>query len=291
MTNPRSNAPNPYHASYPPVYTSSDFIRRDDDLESVSSDLDDKPVFPVNDAPATTQLVYVNHGGLDTTEFGIRQKNDVVKLEPAGGVTDDTKTREQREEQELPPTPTSLPNSRSGRPQRKRRAPRAFDDEPAVGDSNDIVRTSSSTDSGSRVRPVKSRSTPKSNPRSKMRARTQSKTRRKVDIEPSVAPSASPRTVLHLHGLPDVETTVNEHWIYVFFRFIAERHRMHERRESGVPRSECSQDETMRKTFVGNVFRELDRGSVKVREEIMEQGDQSLEEVCCECSFSVFCCR
>ena len=63
---------------------------------------------------------------------------------------------------------------------------------------------------------------------------------------------------------------------------------MYERKERGVPRAELSEDETMRRMYVGNVFRELDRGSVRMKEEIVGEGDQSLEEVCCECCRASF---
>lgn len=59
---------------------------------------------------------------------------------------------------------------------------------------------------------------------------------------------------------------------------------MQDKRGAGVPRDQLSEDETMRKSFVGNVYRELDKGSVRVRGEIIGKGDQSVEEVCCECA-------
>jgi hypothetical protein len=57
---------------------------------------------------------------------------------------------------------------------------------------------------------------------------------------------------------------------------------MQDKRDAGVPRDKLSEDETMRKSFVGNVYRELDRGSVRVTQEVIGVGDQSAEEVCCE---------
>lgn len=83
-------------------------------------------------------------------------------------------------------------------------------------------------------------------------------------------------------GLQPFSTPINNHFVYLFFRFCAERHRMQERREAGVPKGELSEDETMTKMFVGNVFRELDRGSLRMTDEIMAEGDQSIEEVCCK---------
>lgn len=85
------------------------------------------------------------------------------------------------------------------------------------------------------------------------------------------------------HGLPPLSTQINNHWIYVFFRFCAERHRMQVKRQNGIPRDQLSEDETMRKTFVGNVFRELDAGSARMKEKIIPVGEQSNEEICCEC--------
>ncbi|ORY26783.1 hypothetical protein BCR39DRAFT_249944 [Naematelia encephala] len=100
--------------------------------------------------------------------------------------------------------------------------------------------------------------------------------------EPSVtadATSAVEQSTLLPHCLPPVETTVALHWVYLFYRFCAERHQMWEKREAGVPRDELSTDETMQKTFVGNVFRELDAGSKKMQG-IIDTGDQSHEEIC-----------
>lgn len=54
------------------------------------------------------------------------------------------------------------------------------------------------------------------------------------------------------------------------------------KREAGVPRNQTSDDETMKMTFVGNIFRELDRGSKRMKEHVVDVGDQSHEETCCE---------
>jgi hypothetical protein len=88
---------------------------------------------------------------------------------------------------------------------------------------------------------------------------------------------------LHPHGYQPEETTINNHYLYVFFRFCAERHRMTVKREDeGVPRDALTEDECMYKERVGNVFRELDPGSKRIKEVIMGVGDQSYEEICCE---------
>lgn len=94
--------------------------------------------------------------------------------------------------------------------------------------------------------------------------------------------TATEYATLEPHGLAPVETEIDNHWMYVFFRFCAERHRMQEKRDSGVPRDKLSDDETMQKSFIGNVFRELDAGSKNMKGKIMAIGDQSHEEICCK---------
>jgi hypothetical protein len=58
---------------------------------------------------------------------------------------------------------------------------------------------------------------------------------------------------------------------------------MYERKQAGIPRNELSDDETLTRTFVGNVFRELDGGSERFRELVVKVGDQTHEEICCKC--------
>lgn len=86
------------------------------------------------------------------------------------------------------------------------------------------------------------------------------------------------------HGLPAIKTAVDNHWLYVFFRFCAERHSMEAKREAGVERDDLTLDETMRNMRVGNVFRELDSGSRAIRDSVILVGEQTIEEVCCESS-------
>lgn len=57
---------------------------------------------------------------------------------------------------------------------------------------------------------------------------------------------------------------------------------MLELRDSGVPRDQLSNDETMKKEHIGNIYREMDPGSKRMKEEIIANGDQSHEEICCE---------
>ncbi|WWC69075.1 uncharacterized protein I206_103011 [Kwoniella pini CBS 10737] len=88
-------------------------------------------------------------------------------------------------------------------------------------------------------------------------------------------------TPLILHGKAPVETTVNNHWVYLFFRFCAERHKMYERRTfENIPRDQLTKDETMSKMHIGNVFRQLDPSSKMIRDNILGKGDQSVKEVC-----------
>lgn len=89
---------------------------------------------------------------------------------------------------------------------------------------------------------------------------------------------------LEPHGLAPLDTPVNNHFMYIFFRFCAERHRMFNLRNEGVPRDELTEDETMRKEHIGNIYRELDSGSLRMGDLIIPVGDQSNEEICCECT-------
>jgi hypothetical protein len=54
------------------------------------------------------------------------------------------------------------------------------------------------------------------------------------------------------------------------------------REEHGVPRAELTEDETMRKEHIGNVYRDLDPGSRRMKENIIPNGEQTNEEICCE---------
>lgn len=82
--------------------------------------------------------------------------------------------------------------------------------------------------------------------------------------------------------LPPVETQIDNHWVYLFFRFCHERHAMYDRREVGAPRDQLTKDKTMTIIHIGNVYRQLDPSSGKMRTNIIDIGDQSAEEVCCE---------
>lgn len=88
--------------------------------------------------------------------------------------------------------------------------------------------------------------------------------------------------LLEPHGLPPVQAQVNNRYAYLFFRFCAERHKMWERRQAGVARNELSKDETMTKTRVGNIYRQLDPSGAWLREHVICVGEQSQEEICCE---------
>lgn len=87
---------------------------------------------------------------------------------------------------------------------------------------------------------------------------------------------------LEPHGLGAVTTPIDNHWMYLFFRFCAERQKMQHLRDAGVPRDQLTKDETMSKEHIGNVYRELDAGSKRMKEVIIANGDQSNEEICCE---------
>lgn len=79
-----------------------------------------------------------------------------------------------------------------------------------------------------------------------------------------------------------LDVIVDNHWVYLFYRFCAERHEMYYRRAAGVARDALTSDETMKSVHIGNVFRQLDPSSLMMRDKIIADGDQSVDEVCCE---------
>ena len=97
-----------------------------------------------------------------------------------------------------------------------------------------------------------------------------------------IPPTHREEALLIPHGLKPFTVPINPYPLYLLFRFIKHRHEMYERRRAGAPRDRLTDDETMKGMIVGNVFRELDRGSIRFKEEVLGVGDQSLEEVCCE---------
>ncbi|WVW82666.1 hypothetical protein I302_104677 [Kwoniella bestiolae CBS 10118] len=96
---------------------------------------------------------------------------------------------------------------------------------------------------------------------------------------PRINPMKEPATLLP-QGYQPVQTTVDNHWVYLFFRFCAERHKMYNRRREGVTRDQLTEDDTMSRRHIGNVFRQLDPSSKNIKENIIGRGDQSPEEVC-----------
>lgn len=89
-------------------------------------------------------------------------------------------------------------------------------------------------------------------------------------------------SLLRPYEMEPVPVTVNNHWVYIFFRFCVERHKMHGLRQSGVPRDALTEDATMKSVHVGNVFRQIDPSSMNMSKEIIGVGDQSRDEVCCK---------
>lgn len=88
---------------------------------------------------------------------------------------------------------------------------------------------------------------------------------------------------LHVQGFEKpLPVVVDNHWVYLFYRFCAERHEMYYRRQAGTPRDQLTSDPTMSAVHIGNVFRQLDPSSLMMRDKIIADGDQSVDEVCCE---------
>lgn len=86
---------------------------------------------------------------------------------------------------------------------------------------------------------------------------------------------------LHVQGFEKpLPVVVDNHWVYLFYRFCAERHEMYYRRAAGVPRDQLTTDPTMSAVHIGNVFRQLDPSSIMMRDKIIADGDQSVDEVC-----------
>lgn len=90
--------------------------------------------------------------------------------------------------------------------------------------------------------------------------------------------------VLEPQHLPQVKTTAQQKWIYTFFRWCAERHKVYERRlnDPSLSRWDSSSDILMRTGVYGNVFRQLDRGSLYIKQEVLGKGIQTHEEMCCK---------
>ena len=88
--------------------------------------------------------------------------------------------------------------------------------------------------------------------------------------------------ILSPHGLGEVTTQINNHYLYVFYRFCAERHQMTVMRNNGVPRDSLTEDECMKKERVGNIYRELDPSSKRLVADVVGKGDQTNEEICCK---------
>ena len=99
----------------------------------------------------------------------------------------------------------------------------------------------------------------------------------------SKRPKPQPIAVFTPHGYGrSIDVPYDESFVYLYFRFCAERHRMWVKRSQGVPRVDQTKDECMRSTFVGNVFRELDPGGERDRRLCVDRGEMSNEELCCE---------
>lgn len=103
-----------------------------------------------------------------------------------------------------------------------------------------------------------------------------------AEAEADIDPNA-PTATLSPQGYPNsITVPYNEHAVYTFFRYCAERHKMWVRKGQGVPRAEQTEDECMRNSFVGNVFRELDPVGKKDRGVVWGDGELTVEELCCE---------
>lgn len=103
------------------------------------------------------------------------------------------------------------------------------------------------------------------------------------DTKPSTGPDTE-EIILRPLFLPEVSATVNNPVVYLFFRFCAERHAMYDRRMAGAARDKLTEDETMRSMHIGNVFRELDPGGITIGKNVLNVGEQTVEEVVCELS-------
>lgn len=76
-----------------------------------------------------------------------------------------------------------------------------------------------------------------------------------------------------------VETPINDPYIYAFYRFCGERHRIYHKKEAGLPAAELTKDHFFLTGRYGNVFRQLDRGSVYVRDQVVGKGSQDPIEI------------
>jgi hypothetical protein len=196
----------------------------------------------------------------------------------------------QEMERELPPSPVDTPSEETEPaiqldlpiPD----APALFNDEQpptpvsAELDITDVVAppTAASNRSDSRLSSIISISPPPPT--------RQKKTKRPRIEDPTeddhLDTSSADYATLTPHGLGEVTTQINNHYLYVFYRFCAERHQMTVMRNNGVPRDSLTDDECMKKERVGNIYRELDPSSKRLVEDVIGKGDQTNEEICCE---------
>lgn len=97
-------------------------------------------------------------------------------------------------------------------------------------------------------------------------------------------PKTERTTLYRRYGdvLEPIPATVDNRVVCLFYRFCAERHAMFERGEAGAARDALTDDDCMMNMRVGNVFRQLDRGSLNMLTNVISVGDQSHTEVVCE---------
>ncbi|PWN38646.1 hypothetical protein IE81DRAFT_296011 [Ceraceosorus guamensis] len=76
-----------------------------------------------------------------------------------------------------------------------------------------------------------------------------------------------------------VETPISD-IIYHFLRYCAERHKVWHRKEVLNQAKPWTDDPIIPEGRYGNVFRQLDRGSIAMQQDVISKGDQSHEEIC-----------
>lgn len=120
------------------------------------------------------------------------------------------------------------------------------------------------------------------------KTKKQSKSKTRIKSEPPnedhLDTSPPELAILTPHGLGEVTCSINNHFIYLFYRFCAERHKMFVLRTEGVSRDELTNDECMKRERVGNIYRDLDPSSKRLVDWVIGEGDQANEEICCESS-------
>ncbi len=115
--------------------------------------------------------------------------------------------------------------------------------------------------------------------------------RRRLNPEPEVETTTAPPVSTSRPGevtiLPNLHLPLNEDVFRTFFQYAHDRHDVFLKRKNGASQEEWTSDPVLSSTKFANIYRVLDRSTQYVLTKVVQDGDQSLEEVC----FRVFLFR